>query len=74
MGKGREAWIAGSGEGEEERIKIVGSWCVSWLPTFKENGRRSDKMQRTTFKVFKDKKRRVVLGMSPREAKKLGIS
>lgn len=74
MGKGRAAWIVGSEEGEEERIKIVGSWCVSWLPTFKGNGRKSNKMQRTTFKVFKDKKRRVVLGMSPREARKLGIS
>jgi hypothetical protein len=74
MGKGREAWILGSEEGEEERIKIVGSWVVNWLPTFKERGSKSDKMQRTTFKVFKDKRRRVVLGMSPREARKLRIS
>jgi len=72
-GKGREAWIPGNEEGNEERIKVIGSWTLSWLSTFKGHGSGS-KMQRTTFKVFKDKKRRVVLGMSPRETRKLGIS
>ncbi|KUJ09245.1 uncharacterized protein LY89DRAFT_281464 [Mollisia scopiformis] len=75
MGKAREAWIPGAEEGNEERIKVVGSWTVSWLSTFKGNGHGSgSKMQRTTFRVFKDRKRRVVLGMSPREARKFGIS
>lgn len=73
MGKGKEAWIPGANEGTEERIKVVGSWTVSWLSTFKGSGSGS-KMQRTTFKVFKGKKRRIVMGMSPREARKFGIS
>lgn len=72
-GKGRDAWIPGLEEGSEERIKVVGSWTVSWSSTFRGSGSGS-KMQRTTFKVFKDKKRRVVFGMTSREARKFGIS